>query len=75
MNELAITIGNNIYNLRKEKKYSVKKICRIINYSIPLYNIYESGQQEPTVQFLNAIAEHYKVDIDWLFEVHEGGET
>lgn len=61
---------NNLHivlkKLRKENELKQIEIAKEINISQRVYSNYETGTREPSIDTLIAIAEYYKVSLDYL---------
>lgn len=62
MNELNIKLKT----LRKEHGYTQEQIADILNLTRSSIANYENGINEPSISILVAIADLYKVSLDWL---------
>ena len=59
-------LATRIEKLRKEKKMTQKEVAEKLNISRSAYSQYEIGKKEPRIYTLIAIADLYKVSIDYL---------
>lgn len=62
MDELNIKLKT----LRKEHGYTQEQIADILNLTRSSIANYENGINEPSISILVAIADLYKVSLDWL---------
>ena len=58
--------GERLKLLRKERKVSQKELAEYLGISIRGYQFYESGDNEPNIKTLTALADFYGVTIDYL---------
>lgn len=62
MNNLTVQLKG----LRKAKKVTQKAVAENINIAIRAYQYYESGEREPTLSILIALADYFDVSLDYL---------
>lgn len=64
-----MSIGNNIRNLRKEKKMTLKQIADVMGCSPQLISQYENGKRIPKIETIDKIAKALNVPrndlLDW----------
>ena len=58
--------ASNISALRKEKKFSQRKVATLLGISQALLSHYENGHREPGLEFVVNIASLYEVSCDFL---------
>lgn len=58
-----MSIGNNIRNIRKEKKMTLQQIADIMGCSPQLISQYENGKRMPKLETLQRIAESLNVSL------------
>ncbi len=66
MNELKTIIGQNLAELRKEKKLTQLELAEKFNYSDKAISKWEKGDTLPDVETLHALCEYYGVTLDYL---------
>lgn len=52
--------------LRKERRLYQRELAEMLGVSVRGYQCYETGEHEPGVKKLIALADYYKVSIDYL---------
>ena len=52
--------------LRKKERESQEDLARVLGLSKSTISMYENGQRKPSYEMLEAIADHYNVDMDFL---------
>ena len=60
--------GDKILRLRKEKKWSQKKLASMIGTSGPVLGRYERGEITPSVEVAKKLAEAFGVTLDYLVD-------
>ena len=65
--ELEYRIIGQIINLRMEKKITQKQLAKLMNTKQPSIARFESGNYNPTLDFLKKIAEVLDSDLDIKF--------
>lgn len=63
-----MTLGEKILRLRKEKKWSQKKLASMIGTSGPVLGRYERGEITPSVEVAKKLAEAFGVTLDYLVD-------
>ncbi len=63
-----MTLGEKILRLRKEKKWSQKKLAGIIGTSGPVFGRYERDEITPSVEVAKKMAEAFGVTLDYLVD-------
>ena len=58
--------GERLKQLRKEQGVQQRELAQILGISIRGYQFYESGDNEPNIKVLIALADFYNVSIDYL---------
>lgn len=64
--ERKIQLGDRLYELRTEKQFTQAEMAMMIGVARTTYASYESGQNEPDIKTLIAIANIFKVSLDYL---------
>lgn len=59
-------IGKKMQELRKAKKMSTTDVADAIGIKPRTYLSYETGEREPNLSVINAIADYYDVTVDYL---------
>lgn len=65
-----MSIGINIYTLRKEKNVTQSQLAESIGVSVQAVSKWENGQCAPDVSMFPVIAEYFGVSIDRIFGYH-----
>jgi len=68
MNQIAVTVGNNLRRLRAEKQLSQKEIADFIHIDNSVYSRIESGEIMASEDKLIRLAAFYKVDMNKIYE-------
>jgi transcriptional regulator with XRE-family HTH domain len=63
-----MTLSEKILRLRKEKKWSQKKLASMIGTSGPVLGRYERGEITPSVEVAKKLAETFGVTLDYLVD-------
>jgi transcriptional regulator with XRE-family HTH domain len=63
-----MTLGEKILRLRKEKKWSQKKLAAMIGTSGPVLGRYERDEITPSVEVAKKLAEAFGVTLDYLVD-------
>ncbi len=63
-----MTLGEKILRLRKEKKWSQKKLAGMIGTSGPVLGRYERDEITPSVEVAKKLAEAFGVTLDYLVD-------
>jgi transcriptional regulator with XRE-family HTH domain len=63
-----MTLSEKILRLRKEKKWSQKKLASMIGTSGPVLGRYERGEITPSVEVAKKLAEAFGVTLDYLVD-------
>ena len=58
--------GERLKQLRKERGVQQRELAQMLGISIRGYQFYESGDNEPNIKVLIALADFYNVSIDYL---------
>ena len=61
-----MALPDRLKELRKTKQISQKELASIINISARAWRFYESGDREPTITNLIALADYFDVSLDYL---------
>ena len=72
MDNLRKTVGENLANLRKEKKLTQLELAEKFNYSDKAVSKWETGETLPELDVLYQLCEFYGVTLDYL--THEGNK-
>lgn len=59
-------LAQRLKELRKEHNLTQQEVADKINISRPAYSQYEIGKKEPRLYTLIAIADFYKISVDYL---------
>lgn len=70
MNELKVTIANNIANLRKLNGITQSDLAQKLNYSDKAVSKWERGESLPDICVLKQIADIFGVTVDYLLDEH-----
>ena len=70
MEDIKVTIGKNLAELRKRKKYTQLDLANILGYSDKAISKWEKGDSLPDIEVLYNICNLYGVTLDYL--THEG---
>lgn len=65
---IKMTLGEKILRLRKEKKWSQKKLAGMIGTSGPVLGRYERDEITPSVEVGKKLAEAFGVTLDYLVD-------
>ena len=60
------TLSERLLSLKSERNLLQKDIAKALNLSLRSYQRYESGEREPTVSALTAMADYFNVSLDYL---------
>ena len=66
--------SNRIVQLKIERKLLQKDIAKAIGLSVRGYQYYETGQKEPRLSNLIALANYFNVSIDYLAGISDTPE-
>ncbi len=58
--------SQRLKELRKERRLYQRELAELLGISIRGYQCYETGEHEPGVKKLIALADYYNVSIDYL---------
>lgn len=72
MESLKKTVGENLANLRKEKKLTQLELAEMFSYSDKAVSKWETGETLPELDVLYQLCEFYGVTLDYL--THEGSK-
>lgn len=72
MDKLRKTVGENLANLRKEKKLTQLELAEKFSYSDKAVSKWETGETLPELDVLYQLCEFYGVTLDYL--THEGNK-
>lgn len=59
-------LGSKINELRKAKGITLKELGEILNLGESTMSMYENNKRSPDYDTLNAIADYFKVSVDYL---------
>ena len=59
-------LAKRLKELREERRIYQRELAEILDMSFRGYQNYETGQSEPKIATLLAIADYYQVSIDYL---------
>ena len=68
MDELSLTLGNNIRRLRKQRKLKQTELATLIYSSNAGISAWETGRNQPNAFSLMKLAEVFECSIDDLFK-------
>jgi len=69
--EIRRTIGQNMYNLRKRKRMTLKKLSQLSSIGVNMLDQYELGKNQIALHSLRNIAKALEVSMhDLLIEQH-----
>lgn len=60
------TFNEHLRSIRKEKSYTQRQVAKGIGVTERNYQYYESGEREPSMSTLIALAEYFNVSLDYL---------
>ena len=66
--QMDIIIGNNMAAIRKNREYKQREICQVLGMNASTYKHYELGDRCVPPSFLKALANFYKIHVDYFFE-------
>ena len=66
--QMDIIIGNNIAAIRKSREYKQREICQVLGMNASTYKHYELGDRCVPPSVLKALANFYKIHVDYFFE-------
>ncbi len=61
-------LGSKLKTLRVKNQLSRKQIAELIDVSVSMIGLYESGERLPSLPVLVKLATHYKISIDYLLD-------
>lgn len=64
--------GGILKELRKQRKLSQESLATALGVSKSIIGLYENGKRTPSRQTLEAIADYFNVDIDYLLGREKG---
>ena len=64
--ELRMTIGKRLKELKIALKVTSATLAEKLEIPVRTIGSYERDEAQPGVKFLNALIEHYRVNINWL---------
>ena len=66
--QMDIIIGNNMAAIRKSREYKQREICQVLGMNASTYKHYELGDRCVRPSVLKALANFYKIHVDYFFE-------
>lgn len=66
--QMDIIIGNNMAAIRKSCEYKQREICQVLGMNASTYKHYELGDRCVPPSVLKALANFYKIHVDYFFE-------
>ena len=66
--QMDIIIGNNMAAIRKSREYKQREICQVLGMNASTYKHYELGDRCVPPSVLKALANFYKIHVDYFFE-------
>lgn len=64
--------SQNMADIRKESGLSQKELAEKIGWSRPQIQRYETEKSIPTIDYLKAFCDYYKISADWILEIPKG---
>ena len=64
--------SQNMADIRKESGLSQKELGEKLGWSRPQVQRYETGKGIPTIDYLMAFCDFYKISADWILEIPKG---
>jgi transcriptional regulator with XRE-family HTH domain len=68
MENIKMTFGLKIKELRKQKKYSQEQLANLASISKSYISKIETGKTEVSIEIINKLAIAFEIEIDQLFE-------
>jgi transcriptional regulator with XRE-family HTH domain len=68
MENIKITFGLKIKELRKQKKYSQQQLANLASISKSYISKIENGKTEVSLEIINKLAIAFEIEIDQLFD-------
>lgn len=68
MENIKITFGLKIKELRKQKKYSQEQLANLASISKSYISKIETGKTEVSLKIINKLAMAFEIEIDKLFD-------
>lgn len=68
MENIRITFGLKIKELRKQKKYSQEQLANLVAINKSYISKIENGKTEVSLEIINKLANALEIEIDKLFE-------
>ena len=59
-------LGQRLKELRKQKQAGQKEVAELLGVSLRSYQFYESGEYDPSLLNLIALADYFQVSTDYL---------
>lgn len=61
-----VDIGKKLKELRIDNKLTQEQVANVLKVSRVVYNRYENNQRDIPISLLSALADYYKVSLDFL---------
>lgn len=68
---VSLTLGEKLRDERKNKKVTIKEVCRKIQISEGVLSDYENDKKKPGAEALTALALFYNISVDYLLGLSE----
>lgn len=68
MENIKITFGLKIKELRKQKKYSQEQLANLASINKSYISKIENGKTEVSIEIMNKLAKAFEIEIDQLFD-------
>lgn len=68
---ISIRLPEQLRKLRKRRGYSQEEIATLLFIHRSTYSYYETGQTQPTLEILAALAQFYHVSLEYLLGLTE----
>lgn len=68
MENIKVTFGLKIKELRKQKKYSQEHLANLVSINKSYISKIENGKTEVSLEIINKLANALEIEIDKLFE-------
>lgn len=66
MTKFETKFGKRLRELRKEHSISAEELAKIMGINKSTISRYETGKREPYIPFVQELALHFNVSMDWL---------
>ena len=64
--------SKNMADIRKESGLSQNELAIKLGWSRPQIQRYESGKGMPTIEYLKAFCDLFRISADWILEIPKG---